>query len=313
VPSTFRCGFVGLVGRPNAGKSTLLNRLLGSKLAITSAKPQTTRNRISAILTDEHAQAILVDTPGIHDAQTEINKEMVAVALESIPEVDVVVIVVDAAHAAHRVETGRPALDETDDRIAAALGGPTGRGVVLACNKADVVPRPLMLPVIDAWQQHIALLAAVPISALTGDGVDALRAQITKNLPVHPPLYPVDLLTEHSERFFAAEVVREKIFHLTEEEVPYATFVEVTQFDEEERDSRGLVRIMADIVVERDGQKRIIIGRGGEMIKRIGVASRKDIEALLGCRVHLELFVKVEPNWSRTRGGLRRIGFRARP
>lgn len=306
---TFRTGYCALVGRPNAGKSTLLNSILGGKLAITSNKPQTTRNRIRGVHTDEQCQIVLVDTPGIHDAHTELNKVMVAGALSTIDECDVVVWLGDMTRLARRVERGEDLLDAQDELIAEALRK-SKAPVLLAANKMDIVPKPLVLPVIEALSAAVPLAAAVPLSALTGDNVPALIEEIRQRLPVHPPMFPTDQWTELSERFLAAEVIREKLFHLTSQEIPYATFVEIEQFDETDRDGpRGITRVYAKIVVERDSQKGIVIGKGGSMLKRIGTAARKELQKLLDCRVHLELFVKVEKDWSKTTRGLRRVGF----
>lgn len=305
----FRCGYVVLIGRPNAGKSTLLNHVLGSKLAITSSKPQTTRNRIAGVHTDERMQLVIVDTPGIHEARSELNKRMVSAATSAMAEADVVVWIGDMTNLARRAEAGDSILDAQDEQIAALLER-SGRKILFAANKMDVVPTPLVLPVIDTVTKRLPVIAAVPISALTGDGVPALIEEIRGLLPVHPPLFPPEHWTEVSERFLVAEVIREKIFHLTEQEVPYATAVEVVKFDEDERESENpIVRIYAEVIVERPTQKGILIGKGGEMLKRIGTLARKEVQGLLGCRVYLELFVKVEKNWTRTRGGLKRVGF----
>jgi GTP-binding protein Era len=306
---SFKCGYTALIGRPNAGKSTLLNTILGSKLAITSSKPQTTRNRIAGVHTDESMQVVLIDTPGIHQARTELNKQMVAAAQSAIADVDVVVWLGDMTMLARRVEAGEPAFDEVDEVVVSALQG-AKVPVVFAANKMDVVPAPLVLPVIDAVRQRLQVAAAVPVSALTGDGVAALLSEIRDILPEHPPLFPADQWTEVSERFLVAEIVREKIFHLTEQEVPYSTAVEVIKFDETERESENpIVRIFADVIVERPSQKGILIGKGGEMLKRIGTLARREIQDMLGCRVYLELHVKVERNWTKTRTGLRRVGY----
>ncbi|MCB9681531.1 MAG: GTPase Era [Alphaproteobacteria bacterium] len=306
----FRTGYVALVGRPNAGKSTLLNQLLGSKLAITSSKPQTTRDRIVGVRTDEHMQAILLDTPGIHKAWTELNKAMVRKSVDALAEVDVVCWLEDMTVLAARIGADKPVLDGAAAAIVELLSE-AGRPVIFVANKLDVVPPPTVLPVIDAVRQALPnLRAAVPLSALTGDGLTDLISELRAALPVAQPLYPPDHWTEVSERFLTAEVIREKVFHLTEQEVPYATAVEVEVFDESERDTEGLVRIHAAIIVERPQQKGILIGKGGEMIKRIGTLARKDLSALLDCRVHLELFVKVERDWTKTAKGLRKVGFR---
>jgi GTP-binding protein Era len=306
---SFHCGYAALVGRPNAGKSTLLNKVLGSKLAITSAKPQTTRNRIAGVHTDARLQVILVDTPGIHNAWTELNKRMVAASRSAIGDVDVVLFLIDVTAAARRVEAGEPALDAEDIGLAELLAG-SGKPIVIVANKVDVTPKPLVLPVIQALSEVLPDRPILPLSALTGDGVDGLLAELYRILPEHPALFPPDEWTQASERFLVAETVREKIFELTDEEVPYATTVEVIKFDEAERaGERGIVRILADIIVERPSQKGILIGKGGERMKKIGSLARTDIQELLGCRVYLELFVRVERDWSKTLTGLSRVGF----
>lgn len=310
-PATpFRCGYAALIGRPNAGKSTLLNQILGSKLAITSSKPQTTRNRIAGIHTTDDMQVVLVDTPGIHPAWNELNKAMVKHATAAIADVDVVLWLGDMIPLARRVEAGNPVFDAEDELLAAMIEK-SGRKVVFVANKIDVVPYPLVLPVMAAVHARLPTLsAAIPVSALSGDGVAVLVGEIRKLLPEHPALFPKETWTEVSEKFLAAEIVREKVFHLTEKEIPYSVAVDVVKFDEEERESEApIVRIYADIIVERSSQKGILIGKGGEMLKRIGTMARLEIAALLGCRVHLALFVKVEKDWTKTRGGLRKVGF----
>ena len=308
---SFRCGTIALFGRPNAGKSTLLNQVLGSKLAITSAKPQTTRNRIAGIYNDDTMQAILVDTPGFHKAWTELNKAMVKHTLDAVKDTDLVLWIVDAAQYARKFEDkpDLPLLDAFDEEIVQLLAG-SGKPVVFIAHKIDVVPKPLVLPVLDAFSKSLPLAACIPASALTGDNVEALLSVIREHLPEHPPLFPVDEWAQVTERFLVAEIIREKIVHLTEQEIPYATFVEIERFDEEQREAqRPLVKIYAKIVVERPSQKGIVIGKGGEMLKRIGQLARQEIEPLLGARVYLELFVAVEKNWTKTRKGLRRVGF----
>ena len=305
---SFRCGYVALVGTPNAGKSTLLNRILGSKLAITSAKPQTTRNRIVGIHSDETMQAVLLDTPGIHEAWTELNRSMVQRATAALDEVDVVCWIGDMTELARRVEAQQPPLGEAELRIAELLAR-VSVPVVFVANKIDLVPHPLLLPVIDAVREAVDVASAVPVSALTGDGVPHLLAEVRGHLPEGPALFPPEEWAQVTERFLVSEIVREKIFHLTEQEIPYATHVVVRQFDESERETRGLIRINADIVVERPSQKGIVIGKGGEMLKRIGTLARKELIEVLDARVHLELFVRVERDWTRTARGLRRVGF----
>ncbi len=308
VPDGFRCGYVAFVGRPNAGKSTLLNQILGTKLAITSDKPQTTRNRIAGVHTDDHMQAILVDTPGIHDAWTELNKSMVRVAHSVLEEVDVTALLGDMTVLARRVDNDEPIIDASLEAICQAVESGSSK-VIFIANKLDVVPHPLVLPVIEAFSKRLDLHAAIPMSALTGDGVAGLLSELRTALPEGPPLYPPEQWTQVTERFLVAEIVREKIFHLTRAEIPYSTFVEVLAFDESERESRNLVRINADVIVERSSQKGIVIGKGGEMLKRIGTLARKELQKVLDCRVHLELFVKVEKDWTQTQRGLSRVGF----
>lgn len=313
---SFRCGTVALFGRPNAGKSTLINQVLGSKLAITSDKPQTTRDRIMGIHTTDTMQAIFVDTPGYHEAWTELNKAMVARTTHALDDADLVLWLIDGAHYARKAEkfaqdeAPRPLLDAFDETVVERLAK-VKAPIVLVCNKVDLVPRHLLLPVLEAFSQTVELQAIIPVSALTGDNVPTLLTQVEAVLPEHPPLYPTDQWTEHTERFLVAEAIREKIVHLTAQEIPYATAVEVERFDESERDhpKKPLIRIFARISVERPSQKGIVIGKGGEMLKRIGQHARKDIEQLLGCKVFLELFVAVQKDWTKSRKGLRKVGF----
>ena len=305
---SFKTGYVALIGRPNAGKSTLLNQVLGSKLAITSAKPQTTRNRIAGIHTDERMQAIVVDTPGIHQAWTELNRSMVSFAHQAIDDVEVVAFLVDMTILGKRAEKEQEILDAELEAICVAIEQ-AKKPVILLVNKLDVVPAPLVLPVIETFTNRLDVAAAIPISALTGDGVDRFMDELHRLLPQGPQLYPEDEWTQVTERFLVAEIVREKIFHLTKAEIPYSTAVDVLVFDETQRAERNLVKIHANVVVERGSQKGIIIGKGGEMLKRIGTLARKELQGLLDCRVHLELFVKVEKDWTQTKRGLSKVGF----
>lgn len=314
---TFKCGFVTLIGRPNAGKSTLLNQILGGKLAITSHKPQTTRDRIAGVLTNEEMQLILLDTPGVHDAWTELNKAMVRRAEEALAEGDVVAWLLDVSEVPARLKKGRELLTE-DDKALASLVRASGRPVIVVLNKLDLVHPEILLPLMDTLKDVVTMSAAIPVSALKGDGVPDLLARIQGHLPEGPALYPEDYWTDRTERFLASEVIREKIFHLTEQEIPYASLVQIEKFDESKREPhtddkgrahKGIVHIGAVVVVERQQQKGIIIGKKGAMIKKIGTLSRKELEGILGCKVHLELFVKVEANWSKTPKGLRRVGF----
>ncbi len=312
-----RAGFVALVGEPNAGKSTLLNALLGEKVAIVTPRPQTTRNRILGIWTGPDAQIAFLDTPGIHappGKKKALNRYMNEVALSALLEVDVVFMMVDAAARAARATPERPqaAITETDRRIVARLRE-AKKPALLGLNKIDAFPAPLLLPMIDAYRSLYPFEEIFPLSALRGEGVSRLPDLITPYLPESPPLFPPDTLTDQAERLLAAEYIREQVIRHTRQELPYATGVEVLLFDESERESErgpGLVRIEANIVVERDSQKGIVIGKGGQMLKRIGTAARQDLERLLGCRVYLGLHVRVEKDWTKTEKGIRKLGYR---
>jgi GTPase len=280
-----RSGYIALIGPPNVGKSTLLNQILKEKLAITAPRPQTTRTRLIGILTDAEVQMVFVDTPGIIRAHDEFNKILVDAALTTLNEVDVICFLVDALKA-NREET-----EVVLDRLK-QVSAP----VVLAINKTDLVRNKRdLLPLIDTYRQAMSFQAIVPISALTGDGVNDLLAQLKLLLPEGPCYFPEDHLTDRPERFLVAELIREKIFHLLREEVPYAVAVTVEQFSEKPEHDR--IDIEATIHVERDSQKGIIIGKQGQMLKEIGKQARIDIETLLGTHVFLGLFVKVQKNW----------------
>ncbi len=289
----FRAGFVTVIGRPNVGKSTLVNRLVGQKVAIVSDKPQTTRNRILAVLTRPQAQLVLFDTPGIHRPQHEMNRRMVAVALKSIGQGDVVLWVNEVT------EPPGPG-----DAFIARLLAKSARPVVLALNKIDRLARPAILPALETWSRFSRFDEIVPISALGGDNVDRLESVLVGRLPEGAALYPEDFLTDLPERFFVAEMVRERILHHTREEIPYATGVVVESFKEE----ADIVRIQAAILVERENQKGILIGRGGAMLKRVGSEARAQIEEFLGARVFLGLFVKVRERWRENAAVLGEMG-----
>ncbi len=280
-----RAGFVALVGRPNVGKSTLLNRLVGTKLAIVSDKPQTTRTRIVGVRNYPDAQAVFLDTPGIHRPTHRMNVRMVDAAVEGIRQADVVAVLAEATdRRAGRGET------HVLDRLA-GLEAP----VVLVLNKVDLVPRPSLLPLIDAWRGRRAFAEIVPVSAATGENVDRLERVFVGLLPEGEPLYPTDYLTEQPERFFVAETVREKVLESTRAELPFSTAVVVDRF--EEPDERGVMRLYCTILVERESQKPILIGRGGEVVKRIGSAARVELERFFEARVYLDLRVKVRADW----------------
>jgi GTPase len=321
-PPGFKSGTIALAGRPNAGKSTLLNAILGQKLAITSPKPQTTRNRIVGIHTTAHSQIVLVDTPGIHPARSKLNRAMVDVATSSLLDVDVICLVVDAHHAANAIASGKHALSKGDEALAAYVeearrvstpGAFAGKGaIVVALNKIDIMGKPTLLPLLDAWSKRLPDAALVPISARKAQGLDALVGEWEKALPEAPPLYPLDQVTEHPEKFFVAEIIREKLVQLTEQELPYATAVEVESFDETERDG-GRIAIHARILVERDSQKGIVIGKGGHLLKKVRSLAKKEIETLLGARVALDLHVVLKKDWTEDDRVLRALGYEPSP
>ncbi len=277
-----RSGFVAVVGRPNAGKSTLVNALVGQKVAIVSDKPQTTRSRILAVVNREGGQIVLYDTPGIHKPMHRMNERMVEVAVQSVAQADLVVWVHDVT------ESFGPGDRYVRDRLKQA-----GRPVIVALNKIDRVEKPRLLPLLQQMSAEIEALALVPISALGQDGVEELASEVLKHLPEGEPLYPEDFLSDQPERFFVAEMVREQILRLTREELPYSVGVLIDRYEEGEK----LVRIEASVLVERDGQKGILIGKGGQMLKAVGQAARHEIEAFLGSKVFLGLFVKVREKW----------------
>jgi GTPase len=305
----FRAGFVAVVGRPNVGKSTLLNRILGEKVAIVTPRPQTTRTRILGVWNGPSAQLAFFDTPGLHKAKGALNRRMVEVALGTLAEVDVALLLVEAGTGpGGRVEVGestRWAIDEVRKR---------GKPAVLGVNKMDRAPRPTLLPVIAAYKDLHAWQEIVPFSALTGENVDRLLEALAAHAPeADAPLFPPDVLTDQAERQLAAEYVREQLMLQTRQEIPYSAAVEVEAFDESDRRDRGgLVRISALIVVERESQKAIVIGKGGAMLKRIGTRARENLERLLGCKVFLALHVKVEEGWTERGAALDRLGVRGR-
>jgi GTP-binding protein Era len=290
---SFRSGFVAVVGRPNVGKSTLVNRLVGEKVAIVSDKPQTTRNRILAVLNRPDGQVVLFDTPGIHKPMHRMNERMVDAAVSSLGQVDLAVWVVDVTE-----EYG------PGDRYVKEVLGRSGKPVMLVLNKIDLMPKPQLLPLIDHYRRLLDFAEVIPLSALEGDNVDVLGERLVAHLPEGERLYPEDFLTDQPERFFVAEMVREQILRHTREEIPYSTAVVVDSFKEGD----PLVRIEASILVERPSQKGILIGRGGAMLKAIGSAARREIEAFLGTKVYLGLFVKVREGWREDQAVLDEMG-----
>lgn len=289
-----RSGFVALVGRPNAGKSTLLNRYLGRKIAIVTPKPQTTRRRMLGIKTLDHAQVLFLDTPGIHRARDLLNERMVAAARRSLDEADVVVWLVDA-------EAGIGSIDRD---IAALLA--TARSVIVALNKIDAGSKAKLLPLMKKVAELLPGRELIPVSALTGENAAVLLDAVVAALPEGPRYYPTDELTDEPERAIVAEIIREKVMLETRQEVPYATAVTIDAF--EEKPERRLVVVKATIHVARDSQKPIVVGQGGRTVRAIGQAARRDIEQVLGARVFLELFVRVQADWPKQVARLREFG-----
>jgi len=289
----FRSGFVSVVGRPNVGKSTLVNRLVGQKVAIVSDKPQTTRNRILAVVNRPGGQIVLFDTPGIHKPMHRMNERMVETAVRSVGQVDLVLWLTDVTE-----EYG------PGDRHVRDVLRQSGRPVILGLNKIDAVPKPKILPIIEQYRHLMDFVEVIPLSARTGENVDLVAERLLAHLPQGERLYPEDFLTDQPERFFVAEMVREQVLRLTREEIPYTTGVLVDSFKED----GPLVRIQATILVERESQKGILIGRGGAMMKAIGTDARKQIEEFLGTRVYLGLFVKVKERWREDARTLEEMG-----
>lgn len=290
-----RAGFVAIVGRPNVGKSTLLNRVLGEKIAIVTPRPQTTRTRILGVWNGEGAQLALFDTPGLHRAKGALNRRMVETALGTLTEVDAALVLVEAGTGPE----GQVEIGEATRWILAEVAR-SGKPAILGVNKMDRAPRPTLLPVIAAYKDLHAWAEVVPFSALTGENVDVLLAALARHVPeAEAPLFPPDVLTDQAERQIAAEYVREQVMLHTRQEIPYSVAVEVEEFDESgRREGGGLVRVSAVIWVERESQKGIVIGKRGAMLKAIGTAARKSLERLLACKVFLALTVKVEERWT---------------
>ena len=293
----YRCGVVAIAGRPNVGKSTLLNRLLGMKIAIVTPKPQTTRDRILGILSRPNFQALFTDTPGIHDPKKPLNRRMVQEALAALQDADVVLVVTDAV-TPEDVERDRFVLDRVRE---------SGKPAVLALNKIDKIAKPKLLPLLAAYSRVLDFAAIVPVSALKGDGLDPLLAEVSARLPEGRALFPEDDLSDRPLRFLASELVREKLTLFTYSELPYSVAVTIDRFEEPEPPLAA--RISATIHVERDSQKAIVIGHGGEMLKRIGTAAREEIEELVGRKVMLELFVRVDEQWAGSDEGVKRMGY----
>jgi len=295
----FHSGVVAVVGPPNAGKSTLLNRYLQQKIAIVTPLPQTTRNRILGIVTGPDYQMIMLDTPGLHKARELLNREMVRIAMETLGEADIVLFLADAAAlAGKRLEKRRSEYSGYLKHIQSPA--------ILVLNKVDLLDKQQLLPIIDWYSSLHPFTAVIPVSALKGEGTDILLNELVSRLPVGPQYYPDDIPTDSTERFIVAELIREKVFLRTHQEIPYSTAVLIDSF--KENDNGSSVVIHSTILVERGSQKGIIIGKQGKMLGNIRKAATKDIEKLLGCKVLLKLWVKVKKNWTSNEQILRELG-----
>jgi GTP-binding protein Era len=292
----YKSGFIGIIGRPNVGKSTLLNTLVGEKIAITTSKPQTTRNRIMGIRNQAEGQMIFMDTPGIHKADSPLNRQMVNIARDTFRRVDVLLLLVDATASVH-----------ASDRFIIQSLPEGAMPVILAINKIDLVKKTQLLPLIDELHPLHPFAAIVPLSAQTGDGLPQLVTEILQTLPEGPVHFPEDTMTDASERFIAAEIIREKIILLTRQEIPYTTAVTVDAFKEDE--PKRLIRIQATIHVEKDSQKGILIGKKGARLKEIGTKARIDLGQFFNARIYLELFVRVQKDWTHDEKILKQFGY----
>ena len=296
--STLRCGYVGVIGRTNVGKSTLVNKMLGLKVSIVSDKPQTTRRRILGILTEARGQAVLFDTPGVHKPGYELNRRMVQFVHDALQTADVLLHVIDASESFGQGE------QFVLDLVAAA-----GRPAILVLNKIDKIAKRKLLTIIDNYRQKHEYVAYVPVSALTGDGVGILTDEVFKILPEGEPFYEADVVTDVSDRYMVTELIREKLLEQTRDELPFTTAVVMDLYDDSECEGEGgLLRVEASIVVERDSQKGIVIGARGARLKAIGTAARKEIEETLGCKVYLHINVKVESGWRDSSAFLNDVG-----
>ncbi len=292
----FKSGFIGIIGRPNVGKSTLLNRIIGEKLAITTHKPQTTRNRITGIKNTEDGQFIFLDTPGIHRAKSPLNRSMVKEAVNTFADVEILLLIMEA----HR------SISADDDFIFRSLEG-INIPVILVINKIDLIEKEQVLPLIEKLRHIYPFSEIVPLSALKGFNIDTLMDTLWHLLSEGPRYFPVDMITDSSERFLAAEIIREKIMVLTHQEIPYSTAVVIDSFKEDT--GRNLIRMQATINVEKKSQKGILIGRKGAMLKQIGTKARLDMEKFFGARIFLELFVRVTRDWTRNSQMLEEFGY----
>lgn len=293
---SFKSGFISIIGRPNVGKSTFLNRVIGQKIAIMSDKPQTTRNKIQGVLTHDDAQMIFIDTPGIHKPKHRLGDFMMKVAQNTLKEVDLILFMVNAEEGFGR---GEEFILEKFQTI--------NTPVFLVINKIDRIHPDELLAIIESYKEKYAFQQVVPISALEGNNVERLLSQIKAVLPEGPQYYPADQVTDHPERFIITELIREKALHLTREEIPHSLAVVLDKM--ERQGNKDIIHVMATIIVERDSQKGIVIGKQGSMLKEIGKRARVDIENLLGSKVFLELWVKVQKDWRNRMSQLREYGF----
>ncbi|HIC86282.1 MAG TPA: GTPase Era [Desulfobacterales bacterium] len=292
----YRSGFIAIVGPPNVGKSTLLNSILGDKVAIVTSKPQTTRNRITGIYTTNEFQMVFMDTPGIHDTRTPLHKSMVESAKAALQEVDIVLLVIEMLRA------NAPEIHPIIVQLKKAK-----KPTVLAINKIDQGRKDQLLPIIDRYRKEYDFSAIVPISALRGINLGHLLGELKALLPQGPQLFPEDMKTDQSEDFLVSEIIREKIYLYTRDEIPYSCAVTVDAMNDDPE--RGLLSITAKIHVETNSQKGILIGKGGSMIKKIGKGAREELEARFGIKIFLDLLVRVEKNWSKNTKALRRLGY----
>ncbi|MDX1807560.1 GTPase Era [Paenisporosarcina macmurdoensis] len=293
----YKSGFISIIGRPNAGKSTFLNKVIGQKIAIMSDKPQTTRNKVQGVLTTDKQQIIFIDTPGINEPRHKLGDFMLKVAKNTLREVDAILLMVDSVDR----------IGKQDRYILEMLKG-NETPVFLVMNKIDLIHPDKLLSVTEAFRKEFDFADVIPISALEGINIDGLLEVLSKHLPEGPQYYPADQVTDHPERFIISELIREKVLHLTHEEIPHSVAVVIEKIKREEDSEK--IRVTATIMVERESQKGMVIGKKGALLKEVGVRARKDIEMLLGSKVYLELWVKVQRDWRNKQVHLRDFGFR---